>query len=353
MSWLSRSTDSRVALADVDDLKARLAASAAERVRLRRALDALPIGVVLADDTGEIEVHNVRAGDQSGHAKVLVAAAVQRQLDRARRGRPGSEIVEFYGPPRTMLHVTARPLGDGGALAMVEDISERARIDRVRTDFVANISHELKTPIGALAVLADALDGEDDSEVVARLAVRIADEAHRASRTIDDLMELARIELGGLATQEPVAIDAVLAEAVGRTAFSAEQHAVTVQVLGQTGIVARGDRRQLVSAITNLVDNAVKYSADGDTVTVTADADDLHVRIIVADTGVGIPAKDLDRVFERFYRVDQARSRDTGGTGLGLAIVRHVASNHGGDIAVSSREGEGSTFTLTIPRLPQ
>jgi len=245
--------------------------------------------------------------------------------------------------------VTAIPLPDGGALATVEDISERARLDSVRTDFVANISHELKTPVGALAVLAEALADNDDPEVMKRLANRMVDEAHRASSTIDDLLELSRIELGGEAVREALDLCLVVAESVSRCRPAAERRNITIEVEELQPTTVLGDSRQLVSALTNLVDNAVKYSDDGTAVSICVRGEGAMIALSVADHGVGIPARDLDRVFERFYRVDRGRSRETGGTGLGLAIVRHVATNHGGDVQVQSREGEGSTFTLHIP----
>jgi two-component system sensor histidine kinase SenX3 len=235
-------------------------------------------------------------------------------------------------------------------MATIDDLSERARLDQVRTDFVSNISHELKTPVGALALLAETLADSDDSEVNRRLANRMVDEAHRAAGTIDDLLELSRIELGGRGEQVEVHVASVLQEAVARHRLTAEGAGVALRCADTNGLVVRGDRLQLVSAVSNLVDNAVKYSNPGGSVQLAAEEHDDVVEITVVDQGVGIPARDIDRVFERFYRVDRARSRETGGTGLGLAIVRHVATNHGGDVTVRSREGEGSTFILRIPK---
>ena len=334
---------------DLSETRTKRAGAEAEVQRLRRALDALPVGVVLADDRGVLQVRNEAAGQYSGHAEVLVAAAIDRHLHLAALGRPGGQSVELFGPPRRVVVVTAIPLPDGGALATVEDISERARLDSVRTDFVANISHELKTPVGALAVLAEALADNDDPEVMKRLANRMVDEAHRASSTIDDLLELSRIELGGEAVREALDLCLVVAESVSRCRPAAERRNITIEVEELQPTTVLGDSRQLVSALTNLVDNAVKYSDDGTAVSICVRGEGAMIALSVADHGVGIPARDLDRVFERFYRVDRGRSRETGGTGLGLAIVRHVATNHGGDVQVQSREGEGSTFTLHIP----
>jgi two-component system, OmpR family, sensor histidine kinase SenX3 len=322
----------------------------AERHRLRTALDALGTGVVLADRNGVLQVRNDAATRFSGHEAILVKAAVDALLRKASRGDAASRTVEFAGPPRRVLIVQATPLADGFALATIEDVSERVRLDAVRTDFVANISHELKTPVGALAVLAEAAADSDEPEIMARLAGKMVEEAHRAARTIDDLLELSRIELGGQAVQEVVDVHGVLLEATERADTMAVQRRIAV-VIGSPDDhrKALGDSRQLVSALANMIDNAVKYSGDGSTVTVTAVEHDGWIDFAVEDHGVGIPVRDLDRVFERFYRVDQARSRATGGTGLGLAIVRHVATNHGGDVLVQSVEGIGSTFTLRVP----
>jgi two-component system sensor histidine kinase SenX3 len=327
-----------------------LANSEAEVLQLRRALDALPIGVVLTDPTGRTTVENIAARGYHGHAAVLVEEAVERQVRRAVRGYVGAQNVEFIGPPLTVLAVQAIPLEDGGALVTIDDVSERARLDAVRTDFVANISHELKTPVGALAVLAEALADIDDPAAARRLADKMVSEAHRAARTIDDLLELSRTELGGAAARDLVSIAQVIDDAVSRAQAAAEQHSITVKVAKDPGdLHVLGSHRQLVSAIANLIENAVKYSDAGSEVVVESRCDSGWIEILVSDTGVGIPPRDIDRIFERFYRVDRARSRDTGGTGLGLSIVRHVATNHAGEVTVHSREGEGSVFTIRIP----
>jgi len=181
----------------------------------------------------------------------------------------------------------------------------------------------------------------------------MVEESIRAGRTIDDLLELSRIELGGEALKEAVAVGLVIAEAVDRVRTLADRRGVVLRVVEPGDrLKVLGDRRQIVSALGNLVENAIKYSESGKLVEVSASTDGLNVDMRVRDEGMGIPTRDLDRIFERFYRVDRARSRETGGTGLGLAIVRHVATNHGGDVLVSSVEGEGSTFTLRIPAAP-
>ena len=235
---------------------------AADALRLRRALDTLPEGVIICDESGVVLYRNGRASElmtsRSGDA--LAAQAVTDLLQEAWTSGDAEKILELFGPPRSTLSIRAQLIDDGrrpvGVVALIEDISERRRLDEVRRDFIANVSHELKTPMGALGLLAETLMVERDKDVAARLADRIHREAFRVSRIIDDLL----------------------------------------------------------------------------------------------DQGVGIPSRDLDRSFERFYRVDLGRSRETGGTGLGLAIVRHVAQNHQGHVDVVSREGEGSTFTLVLPR---
>ena len=333
---------------ELDKEQSRREAAEREVERLTASLNAVPTGIVLADANGATVLRN-RSAAVGGHSDVLVDEAVQRLLTAAIAGRSGEQRLELFGPPPRVLLIRAIPLNGAGAMAIVDDLSERARLDAVRTDFVANISHELKTPVGALAVLAEALADSDDAEVNRHLAEKMVEEAHRASRTIDDLLELSRIELGGRGEPETVSLAAVLGEVAARHRFTAETAGVRLVVAPTNGHTVTGDRLQLVSAISNLVDNAIKYTNPGGTVKVSSNISASWVEIEVSDDGVGIPARDLDRVFERFYRVDRARSRETGGTGLGLAIVRHVANNHGGEVSVRSREGEGSTFTLKIP----
>ena len=220
----------------------------------------------------------------------------------------------------------------------------------IRTDLVANISHELKTPVGAIGLLAETLQGEDDLDIVERLANRINAEAMRIAQIIEDLIELSRIESVDGAGSAIVELAEVASDAVERLRTAAVQAEVSVQlVVLSTDTRIVGERRQLLSAIGNLIDNAIKYSDSGTVVDVTVEAVADAVVVKVADQGIGIPTRDIDRIFERFYRVDQARSRQTGGTGLGLAIVRHAVVNHEADIDVESRLGEGSTFTIRFP----
>jgi two-component system sensor histidine kinase SenX3 len=323
--------------------------------RLQEVLDTLALAVVVVDESGTILERNIAAGAfiEARHADALVGAAVNELLAEAIAGRPSERTVELFGPPRRSVVVTTRPLGVEGArcaVAIVEDVTERRRLEAVRTDFVANISHELKTPIGAIGLLAETLQAEDDPAVAERLAGRIQMESYRVGRTIEDLLELSRIEVDESRAAETIAVGVLLEEARDRLAPAAEQAGVTLASSGaELGARIHGDRRQLVSALTNLIDNAIKYSDPGGRVDVSAEVTETEILLSVTDHGIGIPSRDLDRVFERFYRVDQARSRQTGGTGLGLAIVRHVAVNHSGTVEVESRLGEGSSFRLRLP----
>lgn len=317
---------------------------------LRSAVDRLQMGVVMCDATMRTTYRNDAADVLAGtHGGVIVDAHLEQLFAETSSGERASRIVELQGPPKVTFSLEAMPIPDGGAVATIEDISERVRIDSMRTDFVANISHELKTPVGAIAVLAEMLAGEPDPQVIETLSGRVVDESHRAARTIDDLLELSRIE-SSRRLDDAVDLAGVVEEAVARGRMAADGRRVEIVAIdAPERICLRADRRQLVSAVGNLVENAVKYSDEGDLVQVRTRRNERWVEVMIADQGVGIPASDLDRVFERFYRVDKARARETGGTGLGLAIVRHVANNHGGVVSVQSHEGEGSTFAFRLP----
>jgi len=333
--------------------------SSADAIRLRRALDALPQGVIVCDENGDMAFRNTRASAlmSSRHGDALAAQAVTELLDNTWNSGSDERTLDLYGPPRRTLHVWTRLIDDGrrplGVIAVIDDISERRRLEEVRRDFVANVSHELKTPVGAIGLLAETLVVEPDTEVAQRLASRIHAEAFRVNRIIDDLLDLSRIESEETPPREPVLVSLVMAEGVERIRSIADQRHIKICLEEpEPPVAVLGDRRQLVSAIHNLLENAVKFSYDGGSVELTAVADTDSVHLSVTDHGVGIPARDLDRIFERFYRVDHGRSRETGGTGLGLSIVRHVVSNHRGAIEVTSREGEGSTFSLSLPLQP-
>jgi two-component system, OmpR family, sensor histidine kinase SenX3 len=327
--------------------------------RLFQALSSVHQGVVICDEHGEIVFRNDLAEAYTGarHGEALAERAIEELLRGALDGHVDRRTLELYGPPRRTLIVTGSPLDDSrrsiGAAVIIEDVSERRRLDAMRRDFVANISHELKTPVGALGLLAETLASEDDPGVARRLAERMETEAVRVGRIIDDLLDLSRIEAEEAPQRELLPVHIVIAQAVDRIRPGAEARSVTIDAPEPPRrLMVVGDRRQLVSAVYNLLENAVKYSIEGSTVAVRALTNGVRVDLIVSDSGIGIPARDLERIFERFYRVDRGRGRDTGGTGLGLAIVRHVANNHGGEVIVESREGEGSTFRLRLPAAP-
>ena len=234
-------------------------------------------------------------------------------------------------------------------LAVIDSIAEERRIDAIRRDFVANVSHELKTPVGAMSLLAETLANEQDDADRTRLSDMLQKEAKRVEDIIDDLLELTRLEETSTGDEE-IDVDRLVQGAVDKVRAFADTHGVEVATVGvPSGLTMRGDHRQLVRALTNLLDNGVRYSDADQRITLMVEKREDAVALTVKDEGVGIPRVELERVFERFYRVDRARSRETGGTGLGLAIVRHVAHNHGGRVMVESKPGEGSTFTLRLP----
>lgn len=321
-------------------------------------LDRHPTGVVICTAVGAVQYRNAAATGLAGtHAGVLVDAAIDKHVARALRGEASSEVLEFFGPPKRVMAVSSEPLQDGRVAVFIDDITERRRVDQMRTDFVANVSHELRTPIGALMVLAETVADTDDPEVIARIASRMQAEADRASHTIDDLLELSELEAGRQRSDEPVRLADVVADATARVGALAEQHDISISALDPVGregpqaagLVVRGDRRQLASAVGNVVENAVKHGHSGGHIQIRVRQADGWGEIVVADDGPGIPRRDLDRIFERFYRVDRGRSRASGGTGLGLSIVRHVMQNHDGEVAVESTEGEGTTFVFRLP----
>lgn len=341
------------ALQDRDAFEAEAKAARQDATQLRAALDALPIGVVVVDDAGNETLRNEEATRMrdSRHSDVLAAKALTDVLEEAADG-PAEQVIDLHGPPPRTWSVAAVPLrSTEGRVAIVQDVTDRYRIDAVRRDFVANVSHELRTPIGAIVALADTLTVEDDTtdpEVLRRLAARVAHEAERAGHLIDDLLDLSRIE-GGEIEREEINVRQLVARAVDRVVSTAGDRAEDVSVGDVVDMMLLVDTTQIETALVNLIENAVKYSSPGEMVLVSATRNDGVVDLVVRDHGIGIPPTDRDRIFERFYRVDRARSRATGGTGLGLSIVRHVARNHGGDVTVDSREGEGSTFVIQLP----
>jgi two-component system sensor histidine kinase SenX3 len=332
-------------------------AEAAEAIeRLQAAFDALNLGVVIVDVNGTEVLRNREASrlvDARG-TDALAARALNDVLLEGTTGETG-RIVELHGPPPRILSLTASPLAGGsgptGTVAVLQDVTERYRLDAVRRDFVANVSHEMRTPIGAIVALADSLAEEEDGPVMRRLASRIAHEADRAGNIIGDLLDLSRVETGEL-EREDISVIRLITAAVERAVASAGARAQDVAVVGVLpSSTLNVDASQVEGALVNLIENAIKYSDPGSPINISATDTGDRVNLSVADRGIGIPPSDRDRIFERFYRVDRARSRVTGGTGLGLAIVRNVARNHGGDVHVESREGEGSTFVIQLPHV--
>jgi two-component system sensor histidine kinase SenX3 len=282
-------------------------------------------------------------------------AEMVRQVRRDGQIRETEILMSRPGMPAR--HVTARvaTLGSRLVLALVEDRTRERRVEAVRRDFVANVSHELKTPVGAIRLLSEAVaDAADDPEAVKRFAGRMLHESDRLSRLVQQVIELSRLQSDDpLEAPMAVHVDDVIATAVDTSAIDADSKRISIVTGGASGIEVFGNEEQVVAAVANLVANAVSYSEPDSTVLVTTKADDERVEISVVDQGIGIPTREIDRIFERFYRVDPARHRSTGGTGLGLSIVKHVAATHGGEVRVWSVEGQGSTFTLTLPRRKQ
>ena len=323
-----------------------------------QVIDALPVAVaVLAADDSVVLANRsaVELGVVRGQ-RLLVAELRRLAHDVRRTGELQEVEVE---PERTRLvrlpeavRVRLAPVGERGHVAMLlEDVTEARRVEAVRRDFVANVSHELKTPVGAMSLLAEAmLDASEDPSAVRRFAGRLQHEAGRLARLVQELIDLSRLQ-GADPLPEPtlVPVDQVVAEAVDRTRTTASARGIEIVRGGERGTTVRGSESQLVTAVGNLIENAVHYSAEHTRVAVAVRRQEGAVEISVTDQGMGIAEKDLERVFERFYRADPARSRATGGTGLGLAIVKHVATNHGGEVSVWSVEGSGSTFTLRLP----
>jgi two-component system sensor histidine kinase SenX3 len=285
---------------------------------------------------------------------------IARLVERARAA--GRTLTEEFEIPRTQqtpqyLIVRVAPLGSQFLLMVADDRSDIYRIDAVRRDFIANISHELKTPIGAVSLLAEALTASADHPVQVRsFAASLEKEASRLAELTSDIIELSRLQSGGLIQNPvPVAIDQVVLRAIDSNRVAAESHDIELAVNAKSSAWVAGDESSLVTAVHNLIRNAITYSKGPGRVGVGVVARNGMVEVSVTDQGIGIPSQELERIFERFYRGDPARSRQTGGTGLGLSIVKHVVANHDGQVRVWSQPGRGSTFTLkfrTVDRGP-
>ena len=319
-------------------------------------LSVLRSSAVVVDDNDEVLKASAPAyalGLVRGSKLVSADLAdVVRKVRRDGQIRETELLMARPGVPSRYVTARVAPLGSRLVLALVEDRTREKRVEEVRRDFVANVSHELKTPVGAIRLLSDAMqDAADDPEAVRRFADRMFTESERLGKLVQQIIELSRLQADD-PLDAPVAVhlDDVIATAVDTSRMDAENKNIQVMVGGTSDLQVFGNEQQVLAAVSNLVSNAVSYSENDSTVLVTTRVDEGSVDISVVDQGIGIPAEELDRIFERFYRVDPARHRSTGGTGLGLSIVKHVAATHGGEVRVWSAEGQGSTFTLTLPQ---
>ncbi|SDE80575.1 two-component system, OmpR family, sensor histidine kinase SenX3 [Pseudonocardia oroxyli] len=323
---------------------------------LQRTFRTTGSGLAVLSGSGEVVLHNRRAAElgvvRAGRPDPRAWAACRRVLD----GVVATDVVdlaplEARGRQPAAVMATVQGLGDGFTLVEAADMSESVRLEATRRDFVANVSHELKTPVGAVGLLAEAvLDSKDDPETVERFASKILRESTRLGHLVTELIALSRLTgAEALPDLEEVEVDEVVSEALGRSRLSAESARIDVTVDEPSGITVDGDRTLLVTALSNLLENAIAYSPPDASVSVSRTVEDGWVEVSVTDRGIGIAPEHQVRVFERFFRVDPARSRATGGTGLGLAIVKHVLANHGGEVRLWSRPGTGSTFTMRLP----
>jgi two-component system, OmpR family, phosphate regulon sensor histidine kinase PhoR len=346
-------------------LRDRLEELTEDRDRAGQVLDALDDGILLLDGAGRLLVANPTARAWFGLPddlrpglplrRVVSVTQIADMAEEATTKRaPVVGIVTVVLPEHRTLTLRAFPLADRGPTGRIvvtlSDITQRRRLEVLRRDFVANASHELKTPVAALRALAETLESAlpDDPEAARGFVVRIGREAERLDALVRDLLDLSRVERGALAA-EPVDLVGLAKEVAESHADRAEERRIRLRTELLPGSSVRGDRAQLGLMLSNLVDNALRYTAARGLVRIRLNSIDDKVMLQVADTGEGIPASELPRIFERFYRVDKARARRTGGTGLGLAIVRHVAESHGGTVTVESKVGKGSTFTVTLP----
>ncbi|MEJ6493315.1 MAG: ATP-binding protein [Actinomycetes bacterium] len=331
----------------------------AQRVAaLSEILDVLPDAAAIVDEydhvlaaSGNCVAMGLVANDRIGPVELK---ALNREVHRLGKTQTRDVVItrngSRFGEWEARLQVS--PIDEHLSLVIAQDLSEERRLNDVRRDFVANVSHELKTPVGALSLLAEAVQAADaDIEQVRHFTSRMQIEVKRLTAMISDLVALSQVQGDApLRNSVPVEVASIIHEAVDATKISAEQKGIQVVVADEINVgQIFGDEDQLNVALNNLLSNAIKYSPSNTRVGVGARKNDDMIEISVTDQGPGIPETDLNRIFERFYRVDPARSRDTGGTGLGLAIVKHVCANHGGDCVVWSQMGQGSTFTLRFP----
>jgi signal transduction histidine kinase len=351
--WKRRS---RSANGGRENLAARVQELERDRGARESVLSALDEGIVFFDSSGQVLYQNQAAGRLLGapirDARTLVPQSLREVVRRAMEA-PGAQTAELSAvePART-LRATARAVPDQDSVLLVlRDVTEARRVEAVRRDFVANASHELKTPVAAIQALAETIGSaaSEDPGAVPRFVEQLERESKRLARVISDLLDLSRLE-GATAERSEVRFDRLAADEAERYRRRADRAGVSLQVAADGPVSITGSARDLGLLVRNLVENAIQYTRRGGNVTVSVRLDDGgRAMLEVRDSGIGIPSKEQSRIFERFYRVDRARSRETGGTGLGLSIVRHVAENHGGTVAVDSEVGRGSTFTVRLP----
>jgi len=331
----------------------RLRAQEERRVR-DLSLSTMDEGVLLIGRDASVAFANDAIDRHLGSIPASLDAvlpfALRTAIQESRTRREPTSVLVETGAPARWLHGTVTPAADDATLVVIRDVTNQRRLEAVRRDFVANASHELKTPAATIQAVAETLGraATDDPEAVARFASQLEREAVRLSRIVADLLDLSRLESGS-ALEDFVSLGVAAREEGQRLEETAEHAGVTLEIQTEDERSVRGSQRDLALLVRNLIDNAIRYSHEGGRVAVRIDAEGDEVILRVSDTGIGIPSRDLDRIFERFYRVDRARSRETGGTGLGLAIVKHVVENHGGEIGVESELGRGTTFRISFP----
>lgn len=330
---------------------------------IRAAAAMAPLGIVIQSASGERLFENEAAAAlTAATADVAVVRLRLRNLitEAQQRNEPVERQIELHGPSPRTLAIQAMPLpaedASIGTVAFIEDLTSASRVNSMRSDFIANASHELKTPLGAMRLLADALLATDRPDLSRDLVQKIQGEAERMTRLVDDLLDLA-LEEEAAPDSQPVDLCDVVGDAVAQLELLVETTGISVDLSCSSTRVA-GNRRRLVTAVANLLENAIKYTAtkgaaDPEPVAVRSWREGKVAVIEVEDHGIGIPGHHQDRIFERFYRVDRGRNRASGGTGLGLSIARHVVENHHGKISVESVSGSGSTFRIELPALEE
>ena len=354
MAWIARKNAKRMASDELVNSSEILPSSIKDLLKLFDAENiVLGNGEVVLEQSDGISTLNLIRDQHLNNEFLLRLVRATR-----RSGKTQEVTMELpRGPIGAGTHdllVRVSLLGDDGLIVvLIFDDSEMRRLDSIRRDFVANISHELKTPIGALSILSEAVLGaSDDPEAITRFATRMQSEASRLTELVQEIINLSRLQDDDpLKRAQQFSISESIKEAMDQSRLNAEARRVEIVYNNDVNSLVTGDRDQVTMAIHNLIENAINYSPDATRVAIAVNEVDGLCEISISDQGIGIPEKDLERIFERFYRVDAARSRITGGTVLGLSIVKHVLTNHGGDISVWSVEGAGSTFTIRLPLL--